>query len=350
MKEFIQRIQQDSYSESLLELVKRWRIERLSIEYLNSYRDQAFFTLFNRNGLCWYHEGVIEKTPSVVMELSRNGVIEVDVESHELLRVNEEEVSGIEHKKVLDLSDDGERWEGDVLNNEPYGWGVLYDSENRMAYEGFRIGEVNVCYGSSFFPDLQKVEYKGEICEGKRWGRGIQYDRNGKIVFDGEWMDDDNQIEKRVMLNEENKLLHNHIEELIVENNSCNGPEWTALDLSIISHLRLLQVGDECFENVNEVKLIGLSKLERVVIGENSFTRKKQNGWLSYDRNRHFYLKNCERVRELKIGRYSFADYSVCEIENVPSLRVIEMGVLDERSRNFDSGSLELTSDSDGMK
>ena len=160
MKEFIQRIQQDSYSESLLELVKRWRIERLSIEYLNSYRDQAFFTLFNRNGLCWYHEGVIEKTPSVVMELSRNGVIEVDVESHELLRVNEEEVSGIEHKKVLDLSDDGERWEGDVLNNEPYGWGVLYDSENRMAYEGFRIGEAYVCYGARYYSDIQKVEYE----------------------------------------------------------------------------------------------------------------------------------------------------------------------------------------------
>ena len=37
---------------------------------------------------------------------------------------------------------------------------------------------------------------------------------------------------------------------------------------SLMSHLRLLQVGDECFENVKEVKLIGLiHELERVVIG-----------------------------------------------------------------------------------
>ena len=43
-------------------------------------------------------------------------------------------MTGIEHAQVLDLSDDGERWEGDVLNNQPYGWGVLYDSENRMVY------------------------------------------------------------------------------------------------------------------------------------------------------------------------------------------------------------------------
>ena len=143
------------------------------------------------------------------------------------------------------------------------------------------------------------------------------------------------QLSKRVVVNEENQLLHNHIEELIVENNSCNGPEWIALDLSFISHLRLLEVGDECFENVDEVKLIDLSKLERVVIGEESFTKKK-----SGDVNRHFYLKNCERLRELKMGCYSFSDYSVCEIENVPSLEVIEMGELNEISSNFRFASL----------
>ncbi len=92
-----------------------------------------------KNGLCWYDEGLIEKSHSVVMELCLNRVIEVDVESRGLLRVNGEDVSGIEHNQVLDLNDDGERWEGDVLHNEPYGWGVLYDSENRMAYEGFRL-------------------------------------------------------------------------------------------------------------------------------------------------------------------------------------------------------------------
>ena len=66
--------------------------------------------------------------------------------------------------------------------------------------------------------------------------------------------------------------------------------------------------------------------------------------------NRHFYLKNCERLRELKIGRYSFSDYSVCEIENVPSLEVIEMGELNEESNNFCCASLELKSDSERMK
>ena len=298
-----------------------------------------------KKDMYWYYEGLLEKSQSVVKELCLDRVIEVDIASHTLLRVNGEEVSEIEHAQVLDLSDDGERWEGDVLNNQPYGWGVLLDSENRMVYEGFRIGEVNVCYGRSYYPDLQKVEYEGEICEGQRWGRGIQYDRNGKTVIDGEWINNEH-LSKRVVLNEENQLLHNRIEELIVESNSCNGMEWNALDLSFISHLRLLEVGDECFENVDEVKLIDLSKLERVVIGKNSFTKKK-NSWPSYDASRRFYLKNCERLRELKMGCWSFNDYSVCEIKNVPSLEVIEMGKLNERSYNFRYASLELKSDSE---
>ena len=161
-------------------------------------------------------------------------------------------------------------------------------------------------------------------------------------------MNDDNQIEKRVVLNEENQLLHSNIEELIVENNSCNGPEWSTLDLSFMLNLRLLQVGDDCFEYVDEVKLIGLSKLERVMIGKESFTKKKNS--YGNDPNRHFYLKDCERMRELKMGRYSLSDYSVCEIENVPSLEVIEMGELNEGSYNLSHASLELSSDFQRMK
>ena len=303
--------------------------------------------VLHKNGLCWCHKGLIEKFPSIVVELCLNAVIEVDIASHTLIRVNGEDVKGIEHDQVLDLSDEGERWEGDVLNNQPYGWGVYYDSENRMVYEGFRIGEVNVCFGTRYYSDIGVIEYKGEICEGKRWGRGIHYDRTGKTVFDGEWMNDEH-LSKRVVLNEENQLLHNHIEELFVQDNSCNGPEWAALDLGFMSHLRLLEVGDDCFEYVEEVKLIGLSKLERVVIGENSFTQCKDN--CGYDPNRRFYLKNCESVRELKIDCSSFSDYSVCEIENVPSLEVIEMGELNEVSDNFCYASMELKSDCARMR
>ena len=309
----------------------------------------AYVALYRHDGLCWYNEGVIERTHSIVEEVCLNGVIEVDIASHTLLRVNGEEVSEIEHNRVLDLNDEGERWEGDVLSNEPYGWGVLYDSENRRVYEGFRIDDANVCYGRSFYSENQKVEYEGGICGGMRWGRGTQSDRHGNIVLKGEWMNNE-PLSKRVVVNEKNQFLHNHIEELIVSNNSCNGPEWSALDLSLMPHLRLFEVGDECFENVNEMKLIGLSMLERVVIGRESFTKQKNERLLESDPNRHFCLKNCERLRELMIGCDSFCDYSVCEIENMNRLEVIEMGELNEWICNFKYASLKLKSDYDGMK
>ena len=144
--------------------------------------------------------------------------------------------------------------------------------------------------------------------------------------------------------NDEFMSIDSSVEVLIVDSDTCNAKCLTELDLSSFTCIKVLEVGDYSFSFVNEVKLIDLSKLERVVIGQKCFTKEKN--WFGYDPNRHFYLKNCERLRELKMGRVSFNEYSVCEIENVPSLEVIEMGDMDEWSRNFYYTSLELKSDS----
>ena len=109
-------------------------------------------------------------------------------------------------------------------------------------------------------------------------------------------------------------------------------------------------MGDYCFRETEELRLIGLNGLERVVIGQSSFTKVDYYTADGMNPNRHFYLKNCERLRELKMGCDSFVDYSVCEIENVPSLEVIEMGELNEWSGNFYYASLELKSDCEKMK
>ena len=74
----------------------------------------------------------------------------------------------------------------------------------------------------------------------------------------------------------------------------------------------------------------------------NCFTKEKNS--YGNDPNRHFYLKNCPKLKSLKMGRYSFSDYSICEIENVDALEVIEMGDLNEVSYNFYYASLEWKS------
>ena len=136
--------------------------------------------------------------------------------------------------------------------------------------------------------------------------------------------------------------LNSTVEEIIVDSITCNDEFLTVLNLTRFGDLRVLAVGNECFRYVKEVILIELNQLERVMIGENCFTSDLLRG----NKSRHFYLKNCERVRELKIGCWSFSDYSVCEIENVPSLEVIEIGDMDEKSFDFYHASLELKSDS----
>ena len=148
---------------------------------------------------------------------------------------------------------------------------------------------------------------------------------------------------------DELRAMSQNVEVMIVDNNACNDKCFTALVLSLFSNLKVFEVGDYCFAFVDEVKLIGLNQLERVVIGQNCFTEYK-DCYHDSDLNRHFHLKNCERLRELKIGCDSFADYSVCEIENVPSLEVIEMGELREDSLTFYMAPLELKSVSQGVK
>ena len=103
-----------------------------------------------------------------------------------------------------------------------------------------------------------------------------------------------------------------------------------------------MRIGDECYETIEEVHLLGLNELESLEIGEKSFTQHKNGA--SINPNRHFYLKNCPKLKSLKIGYQSFSDYSVIEIENVDSLESIEMGDLNEWSNNFAFASLELKS------
>ena len=138
--------------------------------------------------------------------------------------------------------------------------------------------------------------------------------------------------------------LDNSVTRLSVGSN-CNDASLTVLDLSRFLYLRQLVVGDESCMYVNEVKLIGLNTLKSVEIGMNSFTKKKNS--LGNDPNRHFYLKNCPKLKSLKMDRNSFSDYTVCGIENVDALEVIEMGNandLDDWSGSFYYASLELKS------
>ena len=113
------------------------------------------------------------------------------------------------------------------------------------------------------------------------------------------------------------------------------------IDLSKYVNLKNVSIGNDCFFYQDVLNLTGLHSLERVMIGMNSFTKKNSGN----DTNRKLYVKNCDALKELKIGRFSFSDYRVIEIENVNSLELIEMGDMNNTSNNFFYASLELKSE-----
>ena len=126
----------------------------------------------------------------------------------------------------------------------------------------------------------------------------------------------------------------------IIVDNGMNEPDLTGLDLTRFCRLKSLLVGDYCFSSVNEVKLIGMNELESVVVRENSFTQKREGD----NPNRHFYLKDCPKLKSLEMGRYSFSDYTVIEIETVDALEEMRIGYPNGYSSSFYYASLELKS------
>ena len=133
--------------------------------------------------------------------------------------------------------------------------------------------------------------------------------------------------------------INRYVSTIEVSNGCCNAEGLMELDLSGFVNLKELKVGNECFSYVEEVKLIGLSELERAYIGSESFRR---DGDI---KGGSFYLKDCPKLRSLRItGVHSFSNYSVIEIENVNALEEIEIGELNQLSYSFPYASLELKS------
>ena len=124
---------------------------------------------------------------------------------------------------------------------------------------------------------------------------------------------------------------------LLISSNSCN--ELKSVDLNEFQYLKSIEIGDDCFENVNRFELNGLNNLKSLKIGINSFTLVKSNKW-DWNRankvSRSFGILNCIELESIEIGRYSFCDYGGgFELRNLPKLTTIKIGEIGNWSRNF---------------
>ena len=85
-------------------------------------------------------------------------------------------------------------------------------------------------------------------------------------------------------------------------------------------------------------KIDGLNKLNTLKIGNYSFTRYKNDIWPNEDESKSFHILNCEELKSIDIGRYSFSEFGgEFELKNLPQLQSINIGTIGEydSSNNF---------------
>ena len=127
--------------------------------------------------------------------------------------------------------------------------------------------------------------------------------------------------------------------ELVIPSERCNEMMIVLLNLNLFTNLKKVTVGDEAMMYVSSVVIGGLPNLETIEIGKNSFTTAKDN-YASL--TRIFRIYNCPSLKEVKIGSFSFSDYSICTISSVPRLQLLQIGELSEVGYNFVFSSLQL--------
>ena len=194
---------------------------------------------------------------------------------------NEMNLNGLKNHDILDLNENGDRWEGDSLEGIPFGYGCEYNSENQLIYKGFVFEGMKVCYGVEMYGDIGIVEYEGGFYKGNRYGNGKLYDKKNVLIYEGEWAN--NNPFELYSLKIENELkeedIHYDLEELEIGENCCN--ELKCFKLIGYDHLKKLTFHKNSLKNLNSLVISNNNELKIIEIedGEGrSFDESRNTG------------------------------------------------------------------------
>ena len=262
--------------------------------------------------------------------------------NHQIGGISYNEQQSIVVEGIVDL-DHGSRFEGLVLTDEnegkigiPFGYGEMYDDDGLLLYKGIMINWQRFGYGTSYH-DNGLIEYEGYWCNDNRFGSGKVYDRYGKLVKECEWI---NGIESDIDYEGDgSEPLNIGITHLKLTDD-CVLDDW---DVSWLLNLESIEIGDDCFGSVKTFKIDGLNRLKTIKIGNNSFTQEKNR--CGYDKSKSFHILNCESLKSIEIGKYSFSDFGgEFELKNLPQLQSIQIGSIGSVSFNFYYNSFVIRS------
>lgn len=226
--------------------------------------DDSFYGygFFGEEGLYYDGDSIVS-----VSEVD-NGLLRIDcnLKTHEMnISKKNEDMSSflpithstIDSGTVIDITNQGLRWEGSSLNNSPYGYGSLINENNETIYQGFMINDDYVCFGVEFFPDLSRVCYCGCYWKKKRHGYGVLYNRKEELIYEGDYFLDNTNMEKRISFEStsiDEDSLNSLCEELIVDFN-CFNSLYNKVKISGWKNLKYLNIGNRCFISTDKLIL-----------------------------------------------------------------------------------------------
>ena len=133
---------------------------------------------------------------------------------------------------------------------------------------------------------------------------------------------------------------------IVIPNWTCNNDDYTIFDFSRFTLVESVEIGDNSFAFVKTFQMDGLNQLKSLKIGMNSFTQLKQSNWnwnKANNQSKSFHILNCESLKSIEIGEYSFSDFGGgFELKNLPSLQSIQIGEVRCGSWNFYSSSFMI--------
>ena len=115
-----------------------------------------------------------------------------------------------------------------------------------------------------------------------------------------------------------------YITSLTVASGSGNGV--SRFELVGFERLKEIRIGDKCFTKVVSFKVDGLSSLEKLVVGEMSFTDGEYANRKTY-RDVDFVVVNCPVLKLIDIGNCSFAEngglWKLSGLAKLEKLRIV---------------------------
>ena len=149
-----------------------------------------------------------------------------------------------------------------------------------------------------------KSRYLDELAERAGFALGTSTCSSAQVIWSSDMFMEVQPVDRLNFLNvvimkcdDDYYSLDRNVKVIITMKGVCNEAAFDAWNICQYVQLKELIVGDECFQYVKDLKIVGLNELEKMQIGKESFCKTRGGA---------FELKDCEALESVQIGDGSF--------------------------------------------